>query len=55
MPIALITQVRPHICVRNAIEIALSDCPSGCKVFQCSVCHTTGVVHSPTYGCGGGR
>jgi hypothetical protein len=51
MPVALVTVVRPHVCFRNAAEVGSSDCAFGCKVFRCSVCHTTAVVHNPTYGC----
>lgn len=51
MPITLITQVRPHICHYNALEVGSSDCRYGCKVFQCSVCHAKSVVHSWVYGC----
>jgi hypothetical protein len=47
----LVTIVRPHICAWNAEEIRSADCQWGCKVFRCSKCGTTAVVHNATYGC----
>ena len=47
----LVTMVRPHICARNAIEYGMSNCQYGCKIYRCSACGTTAVVHNPTYGC----
>lgn len=55
MTINLVTVVRPHICIRNAVEIGSSNCRYGCKVFRCTTCHCTAVVHNPTYGCRGDR
>lgn len=53
MPILLatVTTVVRHVCLHNAVEVDSSDCRYGCKVYRCSVCHTTAVVHNPTYGC----
>lgn len=47
----LVTMVRPHICHRNAVEIGMSDCEHGCKIYRCTACGTTAVVHNPIYGC----
>lgn len=45
--------IPPHTCSTWAWEIAMSDCPYGCKIYLCQICHTKALVHNVTYGCKG--
>lgn len=36
---------------KEYLEIGVSDCGFGCKIYRDSDSNTTFVMHSPTYGC----
>jgi hypothetical protein len=37
--------------VHSFDEIAMSECPSGCKIVRCCGCGLTAVEHRAIYGC----
>lgn len=43
-----------HTCAHWQVEVGLSECAYGCKIYRCSQCGKGGaVLHNATYGCKG--
>lgn len=42
-----------HVHDLNLVEVRMSDCEFGCKVWRCESCGEEMVLHSATYGCPG--
>ena len=40
-----------HVHDLNLVEVRMSDCEFGCKVWRCESCGEETVLHSPMYGC----
>lgn len=47
-------QAGEHTHDLNLVEVRMSDCAFGCKVWRCESCGEEMLLHSATYGCRGG-
>lgn len=39
-----------NVCTKERHEVAISDCPAGCKIYACEDGHLM-IIHNATYGC----
>ncbi len=51
--IAYASDMSEHSCELNLLEVGMSGCSYGCKIYRCTKCGSDREMHNATYGCKG--